>query len=64
MCPFIQLNEVANQKYQEEKEQEEKAKKESNVKSKNLASLKHEKVRKNYNYEDEESFSDDNDEEF
>ncbi len=59
---IIQLNEVANQKHQEEKELEEKKKIASNIKKKELISLKAEKVKKGYDYdEDEDSYSDEDD---
>ena len=56
----IQLNDVANQKHQEEKDEQERMKKQSNVKEKKLASIKAEKVNKKYQVE-EDSFSDEND---
>jgi hypothetical protein len=59
---MMQLNEVANQKHQEEKEQEEKKKATSNVKEKALPTLKQAKTKKGYEYEeDQDSYSDEDD---
>jgi hypothetical protein len=63
MYGLTKLNDVGNQKHQEEKEEEAIKQAQSNVKQKNLVTLKKQKVAKNLqDYVDEPSFSDDDDE--